>query len=99
MFTTQVTMWTNRIEVGSSHQQKKKLITNISNTAHCNFFKFVNEDDEDVTSTIRSNTRACDGILVEDFNELRTRLDDVENENDDYGRRLERMENNLKVMV
>ncbi|KAL7183717.1 hypothetical protein ACSBR2_025992 [Camellia fascicularis] len=60
---------------------------------------FVDEDDEDVTSTIHSNTRACDCITVEDFNELRTRLDDVENENDDYGRRLERMENNLKAMV
>ncbi|KAL7205696.1 hypothetical protein ACSBR2_018594 [Camellia fascicularis] len=55
-----------------------------SNTAHCNCFKFVDKDDEDVTSTICSNTRACDDITV-DFNELRTRLDDVENENDDYG--------------
>ncbi|KAL7231295.1 hypothetical protein ACSBR2_009542 [Camellia fascicularis] len=67
-----------------------------TNTAHCNYFKFVDEDDEDVMSTIRSNTRACDDITVEDFNELRTRLNDMENENDDYGRRLKRMENNLK---
>ncbi|KAL7235086.1 hypothetical protein ACSBR1_018550 [Camellia fascicularis] len=71
----------------------------ISDTSHCTYFKFVDEDDEDVTSTIRSNTRACDGITIEDFNELRTRLDGVENENDDYGRRLQRMENNLKAMM
>ncbi|KAL7192504.1 hypothetical protein ACSBR2_024354 [Camellia fascicularis] len=60
---------------------------------------FMDEDDEDVTSTIRSNTRACDTITVEDFNDLRTRLHDIEDENDDYSRRLERMENNLKAMV
>ena len=59
----------------------------------------MDEDDEDVTSIIHSNTRACDGITVENFNELRRRLDDVENENDNYGRRLQRMENNLKAMV
>ncbi|GMQ05478.1 hypothetical protein CsSME_00050489 [Camellia sinensis var. sinensis] len=70
----------------------------ISNTPtpHCNYFKFVDEDDEDVTSKIHSNTRACDAITVEDFNDVRIRLDDMEN---DYGRRLEMMENNLKAMV
>ncbi|CAL5371629.1 unnamed protein product [Camellia sinensis] len=65
-------------------------------TPHCNYFKFVDEDDEDVTSRIRSNTRACDAITVEDFNDVRTRLHDMEN---DYGRRLERIENNIKAMV
>ncbi|XP_028069885.1 DNA topoisomerase 3-alpha-like [Camellia sinensis] len=43
-------------------------------TPKCNYFKFVDEDDEDVTSTIRSNTRASDGVTVEHFNELRRRL-------------------------
>ncbi|GMP56040.1 hypothetical protein CsSME_00020662 [Camellia sinensis var. sinensis] len=71
----------------------------INNTGHCNYFKFVDKDDEDVTSTIRSNTRACDAITTKDFNDLRTRLHDMENENYDYGRRLGRMENNLKAMV
>ncbi|KAF5931638.1 hypothetical protein HYC85_027809 [Camellia sinensis] len=65
-------------------------------TPHCNYFKFVAEDDEDVTSTIRSNTRACDAITVEDFNDVRTRLDDLQN---DHGRRLERIENNIKAML
>ncbi|THG12931.1 hypothetical protein TEA_014554 [Camellia sinensis var. sinensis] len=84
-----------------------------SNTGHCNYFKFVDEDDKDITSTIRFNTRACDAITVEDFNDLRARLHEIENENneyrrrlermenenDDYGRRLERFENHLKAMV
>ncbi|GMP57255.1 hypothetical protein CsSME_00021415 [Camellia sinensis var. sinensis] len=84
-----------------------------NNTAHCNYFKFVDEDDEDVTSTIRFNTRPYDAITVEDFNDLRTRLHEIENENDeyhqrfermenendDYGQRLERIENHLKAMV
>ncbi|CAL5362087.1 unnamed protein product [Camellia sinensis] len=64
-------------------------------TPHCNYFKCVDEDDEDVTSRIRSNCTACDGITVEDFNSVRTRLDYMEN---DYGRRLQRMENNMKAM-
>ncbi|CAL5369013.1 unnamed protein product [Camellia sinensis] len=44
-------------------------------------------------STIRSNTRLCDAITVENFNDLRTRLHVIENENDEYHQRLERMEN------
>ncbi|XP_028106824.1 uncharacterized protein LOC114305871 isoform X2 [Camellia sinensis] len=71
----------------------------ITETPNCNYFKFVDEDDEDVTSTIRSNTRASNGVTVEDFNELRRRLYDVENEHDDYGRRLRMVENILKAMV
>ncbi|CAL5359130.1 unnamed protein product [Camellia sinensis] len=49
-------------------------------TPHCNYFKFMDEDedDEDVTSRIRSNCTACDGITVEDFNDVRTRLDYME---------------------
>ncbi|CAL5378314.1 unnamed protein product [Camellia sinensis] len=84
-----------------------------SNSGHCNYFKFMDEDDEDITSTIRSITRACDAITIEDFNDLRAslheienendeyrrRLERIENENDDYGRRLERIENHLKEMV
>ncbi|CAL5437569.1 unnamed protein product [Camellia sinensis] len=65
-------------------------------TSHCNYFKFVDEDDEDVTSRIPSNCTACDGITVDDFNNVRTRLDYVET---DYGRRLQRMERNIKAMV
>ncbi|XP_028097178.1 ERI1 exoribonuclease 2-like [Camellia sinensis] len=65
-------------------------------TPHCNYFKFVDEDDENVMSRIRSNCTACDGITVEDFNDVRTRLDYMET---DYGRRLQRMERNIKAMV
>ncbi|CAL5340569.1 uncharacterized protein LOC114267982 [Camellia sinensis] len=65
-------------------------------TSHCNYFKFVDEDDEDITSRTRSNYTACDGITVEDFNDVRTRLDYMEM---DYGRRLQRMERNIKAMV
>ncbi|KAL7186021.1 hypothetical protein ACSBR2_027889 [Camellia fascicularis] len=38
-------------------------------TPHCNYFKFVDEDDEAVTSRIRSNCTACDGITVQDFDD------------------------------
>ncbi|XP_028082493.1 uncharacterized protein LOC114283821 [Camellia sinensis] len=65
-------------------------------TPHCNYFKFVDEDDDDVTSRVRSNCTACDGITVEDFNDVRARLDYMEM---DYGRRLQRMERNIKAMV
>ncbi|GMP82777.1 hypothetical protein CsSME_00036938 [Camellia sinensis var. sinensis] len=66
-----------------------------TSTPHCNYFKFVDEDDEDVTSRIHSNSTTCDAIAVEDFNNVRTRLAYMEN---DYGQRLQRMENNIKVM-
>ncbi|CAL5349948.1 unnamed protein product [Camellia sinensis] len=65
-------------------------------TPHCNYFKFVDEDDEDVTSRIRTNYTACDGITVQDFNDVRTRLHSMET---DYGRRLQRMERNIKAMM
>ncbi|CAL5403064.1 unnamed protein product [Camellia sinensis] len=65
-------------------------------THHCNYFKFVSEDDEDVTSRIRSNSTAAAGITIEDLNDVMMRLHDMEN---DYGRRLQRMENNMKKMV
>ena len=61
----------------------------------CNYFKFVSEDDEDVTSRIRSNSTAAAGITIEDLNDVRMRLHDMEN---DYGRRLQRMENNMKMI-
>ncbi|CAL5378611.1 unnamed protein product [Camellia sinensis] len=65
-------------------------------THHCNYFKFMDEDDEDVTSRIRSNSTASAGITIEDLNDVRIRLHYMEN---DYGRRLQRMENNIKKMV
>ncbi|GMQ02653.1 hypothetical protein CsSME_00048774 [Camellia sinensis var. sinensis] len=69
----------------------------ISNTPtlHCNYLKFVDDNDEDIMSRIRSNSTTCDAITVEDFNDVRTMLDYMEN---DYGRRLQRMENNIKTM-
>ncbi|CAL5351312.1 unnamed protein product [Camellia sinensis] len=65
-------------------------------TPHCNYFKFVDEDDEAVTSKIRSNCTACDGITIQDFDDVRTRLHFMET---NYGQRLERMERNIKAMV
>ncbi|CAL5383680.1 unnamed protein product [Camellia sinensis] len=65
-------------------------------TPHCNYFKFVDEDDEAVTSRIRSNCTTCDGITVQDFDDVRTRLHYMET---NYARRLERMEGNIKAMV
>ncbi|CAL5386192.1 unnamed protein product [Camellia sinensis] len=63
---------------------------------HCNYFKFVSEDDEDVTSRIHSNSTDSAGITIEDLNDVRMRLHYMEN---DYGRRLQMMENNIKKMA
>ena len=65
-------------------------------THHCNYFKFVSEDDEDVTSRIRSNSTAAADITIEDLNDVGIRFHYMEN---DYGRWLQRMEYNIKKMV
>ncbi|KAL7229818.1 hypothetical protein ACSBR2_008384 [Camellia fascicularis] len=71
----------------------------ISTKEHCNYFKFADDDDEDVTSTIRSNTGLRKAIRTEEFNDVRTRLSEMDNEIHDHGRRLRRMEKNFKAMI
>ncbi|CAL5435000.1 unnamed protein product [Camellia sinensis] len=66
---------------------------------HCNYFKFADDDDEDVTSTIHSNTGLCKVVRIEEFNDVRTRLSEMDTEIHDHGRRLRRMEKNFKAMI
>ncbi|CAL5350113.1 unnamed protein product [Camellia sinensis] len=57
------------------------------------------DDDNDVTSISRSNTRPRQPITTEELYELRTTLSEMENEMHGQGRRLQRMEKKLKAMI
>ncbi|KAL7255946.1 hypothetical protein ACSBR1_009971 [Camellia fascicularis] len=66
---------------------------------HYNYFKFTDDDDGDVTSTIRSNTGLRKAVRTEEFNDVRTRLSEMDNEIYDHGRRLRKIEKNFKAMI
>ncbi|KAL7205693.1 hypothetical protein ACSBR2_018590 [Camellia fascicularis] len=66
---------------------------------HCNYFKFVDEDDNDTSSTIRSNVGPRKTIRTEEVNDLRTRLGEMDNEIHEHGRRIQMMEKNFKAMI
>ncbi|KAL7180059.1 hypothetical protein ACSBR1_043301 [Camellia fascicularis] len=72
-----------------------------SNKEHCDYFKFADDDDDDddVISTIRSNAAPRKAIRNEEFNDLRTRVSEMDNEIDEHGRRFRRMEKNFKAML
>ncbi|KAL7182731.1 hypothetical protein ACSBR1_041422 [Camellia fascicularis] len=70
-----------------------------SNKKHCNYFKFADNDDRDVTSTIHSNTGPHKAIRTKELNDVRTRLSEMENEIRDHDRRLQRMDKNFKAMI
>ncbi|CAL5390509.1 unnamed protein product [Camellia sinensis] len=70
-----------------------------SNKEHCNYFKFADDDDGDVTSTIHSNSGPRKAIPTEELNDVRARLSEMENEIHDHGRRLQRMDNKFKAMI
>ncbi|KAL7233113.1 hypothetical protein ACSBR1_016863 [Camellia fascicularis] len=70
-----------------------------SHKAHCNYFKFADEDDDNTSSTIRSNVGPWKTIRTEELNDLRTRLCEMENEIHEHGRRIQRIEKNFKVMI
>ncbi|CAL5390673.1 unnamed protein product [Camellia sinensis] len=74
-------------------------LSKYSNKEHCNYFKFVNNDDGNITSTIHSNTGPRKAIRTEELNDVRTRLSEMENEIRDHGRRLQRIDKNFKAMV
>ncbi|KAL7193017.1 hypothetical protein ACSBR2_024770 [Camellia fascicularis] len=69
------------------------------NEQHCNYFKFADDDDGDVTSTIHSNSGPRKAIETEEFNDVRARLSEMKNEIHEHGRRLQRMDNNFKAMI
>ncbi|GMP74804.1 hypothetical protein CsSME_00032112 [Camellia sinensis var. sinensis] len=66
---------------------------------HYNYFKFADNDDDDITSTICSNASPWKAIRTKEFNDLRTRLCEVDNEIYEHGRRLKRIEKNFKAMI
>ncbi|CAL5353331.1 unnamed protein product [Camellia sinensis] len=62
-----------------------------SHKKHCNYFKFADEDDNDTSSTIRSSVGPQKAIRIEELNDLRTRISEMDNEIHEHGRRLQRM--------
>ncbi|KAL7195938.1 hypothetical protein ACSBR1_036043 [Camellia fascicularis] len=70
-----------------------------SNKARCSYFKFVDDDDKDVTSTICFNTGPHQPITTEELYELRIMLSEMEKEMHDHDRKLQRMEKKLKAMI
>ncbi|THG19540.1 hypothetical protein TEA_027446 [Camellia sinensis var. sinensis] len=70
-----------------------------SHKEHCNYFKFIDEDDDNLSSTICSNVGPQKAIRTEELNDIRTRLYEMDNEIHQHGRRLQRMEKNFKIMI
>ncbi|KAI7981548.1 hypothetical protein LOK49_Contig32G00013 [Camellia lanceoleosa] len=71
-----------------------------SHKKHYNYFKFADDDDDDDTSsTICSNVAPRKAIRIEELNDLRTRLCEMDNEIHKHGRRFQRMGKNFKAMI
>ncbi|KAL7255004.1 hypothetical protein ACSBR1_009212 [Camellia fascicularis] len=66
---------------------------------HCNYFRFADDDNDDVTSTIRANAGPRTDSRTEEINDLRRRLDEMDNVVHEHDRRLQRMEKILKAMT
>ncbi|XP_028104626.1 uncharacterized protein LOC114303671 [Camellia sinensis] len=62
---------------------------------HCNYFKFVDDDDYDVISNVAPRT----SIRSEEFNDPSTRVYEMDNEFQEHGRRLRKMEKKLNVVL
>ncbi|CAL5393946.1 unnamed protein product [Camellia sinensis] len=62
---------------------------------HCNYFKFVDDDDYDVISNAAPRT----SIRSEEFNDPSTRVYEMDNEFQEQGRRLRKMEKKLNVVL
>ncbi|KAL7162542.1 hypothetical protein ACSBR2_042937 [Camellia fascicularis] len=62
---------------------------------HCNYFKFADDDDDDVIS----NAAPRKSIRSEEFNDLSTRVYEMDNEFQEHGRRLRRMKKKLNVVL
>ncbi|KAL7208621.1 hypothetical protein ACSBR1_030370 [Camellia fascicularis] len=62
---------------------------------HCNYFKFADDDDDNVISNAAPRT----SIRSEEFNDLSTRVYEMDNEFQEHARRLRRMEKKLNVVL
>ncbi|KAL7230746.1 hypothetical protein ACSBR2_009098 [Camellia fascicularis] len=66
---------------------------------HCNYFRFADDNDDDVTSTICANAGPWTDSRTEEINDQRIRLGEVENAIHEHDRRLQRMEKIFKAMT
>ncbi|KAL7202839.1 hypothetical protein ACSBR1_034329 [Camellia fascicularis] len=64
---------------------------------HCNYFKFADDDDDD--DDVISNAVPRKSIRSEEFNDLSTRVYEMDNEIQEHDRRLRRMEKKLNVVL
>ncbi|KAL7223588.1 hypothetical protein ACSBR1_025109 [Camellia fascicularis] len=72
---------------------------NDSTNGHCNYFRFADDDDNDVTATIHVNAGPRTDSRTEEINDLRRRLGEMDNAIHEHDRRLQRMEKIFKAMT
>ncbi|CAL5322551.1 unnamed protein product [Camellia sinensis] len=70
--------------------------TKYSADEHYNYFGFANDDHDNVTFTIRSNVGPRTATRIEEINDLRRRLGEIDNAIHEHDRRLQRMEKIFK---
>ncbi|KAL7182887.1 hypothetical protein ACSBR1_041545 [Camellia fascicularis] len=73
--------------------------TKYSANENCNYFSWADDDDDDITSTIRANAGPRTDSRTEEINDLRRRNDLMDNAIHEHERRLQRMEKILKAMT
>ncbi|KAL7225336.1 hypothetical protein ACSBR1_020672 [Camellia fascicularis] len=65
------------------------------NKEHCNYFKFADDNDDEVISNVAPRK----SIRNEEFSDLSTRVYETDNEIQEHGRRLRRIEKKLNAML
>ncbi|CAL5414503.1 unnamed protein product [Camellia sinensis] len=70
--------------------------TKYSADEHCNYFRFIDDDHNDVISTICSNAGPRTATRTEEINDLRRRLGEIDNAIHEHDRSLQMMEKIFK---
>ncbi|XP_028060742.1 uncharacterized protein LOC114264328 [Camellia sinensis] len=86
---------TTAMHIVRTNQNGNKGLVYFINKEHCNYFKFANDDDDDVIS----NAAPRKFIKSQEFNDLSTRAYEMDNEFQEHDRRLQRMEKKLNVVL
>ncbi|KAL7169320.1 hypothetical protein ACSBR2_034381 [Camellia fascicularis] len=73
--------------------------TKYSANEHCHYFRFADDDDDDITSTIRVNAGPRTDSKIEEINDLRRRLGEMDNTIHEHDKRLQMMEKIFKAMT
>ncbi|KAL7176428.1 hypothetical protein ACSBR2_029877 [Camellia fascicularis] len=73
--------------------------TKYSADEHCNYFRFTDDDHDDVTFTICSNAGPRTATRTEEINDLKRRLGEMDNAIHEHDRRLQRMDKIFKAMT